>query len=53
MIAEIENKAYMYDYRDDMKIHKQRVLTFKENLVKAYVLSNLGRLHDQHNAEPH
>jgi hypothetical protein len=28
----------MYDYRDDMKVHKQRVLTFKENLVKAYGL---------------
>jgi hypothetical protein len=37
-IAEIENKAYTYDYRDDMKVHKQRVLTFKENLVKVYGL---------------
>jgi hypothetical protein len=34
-IAETENKAYMYDDRDDMKIYKQRVLTFKENLFKA------------------
>jgi hypothetical protein len=37
-IAKNENKAFIYDYRDDMKIHKQRVLTFKENLVKAYGL---------------
>jgi hypothetical protein len=37
-IAENENKAYMYNYMDDMKFHKQRVLTFKENLVKAYGL---------------
>jgi hypothetical protein len=37
-VAEQENKAYQYDYRDDMKLHKQRVLTFKENLVKAYGL---------------
>jgi hypothetical protein len=28
----------MYDYKDNMKVHKQRVLTFKENLVKAYGL---------------
>jgi hypothetical protein len=25
-IAENENKAYMYDYRDDMKVHKQMPL---------------------------
>jgi hypothetical protein len=37
-VADQENKAFQYDYRDDMKIHKQRVLTFKENLVKAYGL---------------
>jgi hypothetical protein len=37
-VAEQENKAYQYDYRDDQKIYKQRVLTFKENLVKAHGL---------------
>jgi hypothetical protein len=38
-VADQENKAFQYhDYRDDMKIYKQRVLTFKENLVKAYGL---------------
>jgi hypothetical protein len=37
-VAENESKAYMYEFRDDMKIHKQRVLTLKENLVKVYGL---------------
>jgi hypothetical protein len=37
-VTENENKAYMYDYRDNMKVHKQRVLSLKENLVKVYGL---------------
>jgi hypothetical protein len=37
-VADQENKAFQYDYRDDMKIHKQGVINFKENMVKAYGL---------------